>query len=69
MAEGERKKLAELYFEYSKALQGLTEIDRKLKEVSEHSETYFNKLGKNLDSIFIKFKQHQILKIIPIFQN
>ena len=52
MAENDNKEIAKLHFGYEDAIKELEKIDNKLEELSNNSETYFNKLEKNLDSIF-----------------
>lgn len=52
MAEDDKKKIAELYFGYDKAYKGLETIDKKLKELSEHSEDVFGKIQKGMENSF-----------------
>ena len=52
MAEAEKKDIAKLDFKIDDAISKLNEIDKKLKTISESSEAYAKKIGKNLgDSI------------------
>ena len=54
MAEenSDKKKIAELYFGYDKAYKGLETIDKKLKELSDHSEDVFGKIQKGMENSF-----------------
>lgn len=54
MAEenSDKKKIAELYFGYDKAYKGLETIDKKLKELSDHSEDVFGKIQKGMEKSF-----------------
>lgn len=52
MAEGEKKKIAELYFGYQEALDGLGKITEKIEKLSSVSETEFDKIQKKLNQTF-----------------
>ena len=43
----ERKEIAELYFKYDKALEGLKKIDEQLSKISEHSLNVCKDLKRN----------------------
>ena len=48
----ERKKISELYFEYSKALEGLNKINTELEKLNTTSNTVFGNIKRNLENSF-----------------
>lgn len=52
--EGKKKKIAELYFKYDKAISGLKQINSELSNLSKTSNTVFKEIQKGLESSYSK---------------
>lgn len=48
----EKKKIAELYFDYKEAEKGLESIDKKLQELSKNSQTVFSNIQRGMENSF-----------------